>query len=96
MSSNVVHFNRNSNGKFSMASITSQADYDGIMKVYNSIAWKDSYYIILGGARNDTSDASRNVWSWDDGSVWDNDIASGKTIPNCGWGPGEPKLFTVN
>ena len=84
---------KNSNGRFTMASITSQADYDGIMKVFSGISTE---HVILGGYRNDTSDTERGIWNWEDGSRWDNDIANRTKINNCGWGSGEPNDWSYS
>ena len=85
-------FCKDSNGKYTMASITSQADYDGIMRVFDVPAINNDF-VILGGYRNDTSDANRAEWNWEDGSRWDNDIANRKKITNCGWGTNPPSIY---
>lgn len=89
------NFCKDSDGKYTMASITSQADYDGIMRVFDVPAINNDF-VILGGYRNDTSDANRAEWNWEDGSRWDNDIANRKKISKCGWADGEPNDYTFN
>ena len=66
----------NSNGKWTMASITSQQDYDEI----NTARGTD--VVIIGGHRI----AKRSpIWKWEDGSPWDEAIANGSKIRGCGW-----------
>lgn len=65
-----------SNGKWAMASITSQKDHDEI----NAVRGKNE--VIIGGHRTATRSP---IWKWEDGSPWDDNIANGSKIHGCGW-----------
>ena len=92
-----------SNGKWTMASITSQKDYDDLMTVYTTIIPNrnnSSEHIILGGYRTSNAGDRPGVnrrgvntmgWTWDDGSAWDMEIANGNSplvVPKPGAGVG--------
>ena len=69
-----------SNGKWTMASITSKEDHIKINTV------RGNNEVIIGGHRI----AKRSpIWKWEDGSRWDDDISGTLTKPGriqgCGW-----------
>ncbi len=78
----------NSNGRWSMASITSHKDHNEINAVrrLNGNNWD-----FIGGSRISNHSPT---WKWEDDSPWNDAIAGTRTtpgiIPGCGWSQGEP------
>ena len=90
---------RNSNGKWIMASITSNEDHTAINEVRRLNGGLRGNWTFIGGSRITPNSPD---WKWEDGSPWNKDIAESEhfrlsrkspvkgSIEGCGWGGGEP------
>ena len=87
---------KKSNGKWSMASITSLEDHTAINKIIRLNADKipileDNHRWVATGGHRISNNSS--IWVWEDGTPWNDDIANGTTINGCGWQPGRPNDY---
>ena len=90
---------RKSNGKLTLANITSEEDHKAINDIIRLNEYKipileDNHRWVATGGHRISNNSS--IWVWEDGTPWNDNIANGTTIPGCGWDPGRPNNYGGN